>query len=472
MRTITSVLTIALVVLLVSAFATRTTPKAQDEVSRGADIILDDQLLRMAQMVPGIGGMFFDENRDLNVYMVGVEQRPEAMEGQKARIAEALTVVLGKGFLGKGKDSRPGPLGQTRPVQSPQIKIIKGRYDISQLSKWRPRVDQALDAPGVVLTDLDERQNRLKVGIEPGASREQVEARLRELGVPLEMVTIEETKPITPFATVRDMSRPVTGGVQIDSTVRCTLGFNAVRNNIPGFVTNSHCTIIQGAVEGTQFFQPSAFDNIGYETADPVYFTGGVCPTGRRCRYSDSAFVRHYDPAISGFPNIARTTVWTGSITINSTNPTFQIVSETAAPISGTILDKVGRTTGWTFGQVIGTCENTNVLNTDITLLCQNRVSRTSGTNKISDFGDSGSPVFRWPGSNDVSLYGILWGGNGDDQFVFSSMGRIEQELGSLTTFNAPPPPPSPSCPSGRKCCEPDPNGGCLLCVPNNASCP
>jgi hypothetical protein len=29
-----------------------------------------------------------------------------------------------------------------------------------------------------------------------------------------------------------------------------------------------------------------------------------------------------------------------------------------------------------------------------------------------------------------------------------------------------------PSCPSGRKCCEPAPGGGCLLCVPSQAQCP
>jgi hypothetical protein len=33
-------------------------------------------------------------------------------------------------------------------------------------------------------------------------------------------------------------------------------------------------------------------------------------------------------------------------------------------------------------------------------------------------------------------------------------------------------PRPPRRCPPGRKCCEPDPRGGCLLCVPNNALCP
>jgi len=33
--------------------------------------------------------------------------------------------------------------------------------------------------------------------------------------------------------------------------------------------------------------------------------------------------------------------------------------------------------------------------------------------------------------------------------------------------------PPRPLCPTGRRCCEPDPGGaGCRLCIPRNASCP
>jgi hypothetical protein len=48
--------------------------------------------------------------------------------------------------------------------------------------------------------------------------------------------------------------------------------------------------------------------------------------------------------------------------------------------------------------------------------------------------GDSGSPVFM--GTNNVTLVGILWGGNSSGtQFVFSPIANIEQELGSLVTF-------------------------------------
>ena len=72
--------------------------------------------------------------------------------------------------------------------------------------------------------------------------------------------------------------------------------------------------------------------------------------------------------------------------------------------------------------------------------MCQSRVGRVSGTNKLTDNGDSGSPVFSiLPTGSQASLHGILWGGPDDgSSFVFSPMSMIEQELGDLTTFTAP----------------------------------
>ncbi len=41
----------------------------------------------------------------------------------------------------------------------------------------------------------------------------------------------------------------------------------------------------------------------------------------------------------------------------------------------GMRLNKVGRTTGWAFGDVRATCIDVNVADTDIRLLCQSRVA-------------------------------------------------------------------------------------------------
>jgi hypothetical protein len=209
-------------------------------------------------------------------------------------------------------------------------------------------------------------------------------------------------------------------------------------------VTNSHCTDIQGGVESTVYHQPLASgttNRIGRETVDPFYFTGGACPAGRRCRYSDSAFAHVPHPSgpsvtvSRGF--IARpTSVNTGAITISHTASPFRIVGETSFPVVGETLNKVGRSTGRTRGVVSATCVNTNVAGTDITLLCQDVVNAGVAG------GDSGSPVFRItnnPTSGDVRLYGVLWGGTSSGtQFVFSAIGasnvQRSTELGRLRT--------------------------------------
>jgi hypothetical protein len=110
--------------------------------------------------------------------------------------------------------------------------------------------------------------------------------------------------------------------------------------------------------------------------------------------------------------------------------------TKSGTPPIGTTLDKIGRTTGWTYGSLVSTCETTtqyeNGYPTGRTLLCQNRV------NAKSDFGDSGSPVFSFTengyGGN-YELRGILWGGNGT-QFLYSPIENIQSELGCLRLNN------------------------------------
>jgi hypothetical protein len=295
-----------------------------------------------------------------------------------------------------------------------------------------------LGIPGVVSTDIDEAKNSLTVGVEDQKTQDKVEKHLAELGISRELVNIETTDPVMLLASLQDRHRPVRGGLQIQfssgsSTFICTLGFNAVRAGVRGYVTNSHCTAMQGGVQNTihhQALRSVAADRIGVEIRDPVYFTGGVCPAGRRCRYSDTSFGR-YDASVgSRQGGIARPNL--GSVAWNGMSG-FRIVGETPVPIVGQLLTKVGRTTGRTQGRVTATCLNANVAGTNITQLCQDIASIPGSP------GDSGSPVFRItnsPAANDVRLYGILWGGAGGSVVFFSGIDNIQRasEMGPLTT--------------------------------------
>ena len=283
----------------------------------------------------------------------------------------------------------------------------------------------AMAVNGAVFVDDDEQIGKIVVGVENANAARGVSQAMRAAGFAAGTFEVIETEPVRQLATLRDKFNPTQGGIQIHfSNYLCTLGFNATHGSTGqrSFITNSHCTATQGGVENTAYYQPtsSTSGQIATEVADPTYFKGGVCPRGKKCRYSDSSRALYNSSTSSSLGVVALTTgPNNGSLTVNGS---ITLSGEGTAGV-GTVVNKVGRTTGWTSGQVTRTCVNTGVQGSQIMQLCQNFVG--AGV----DSGDSGSPVF----DNNNRLVGILWGGSGSS-FVYSPMSNIEQELGALTT--------------------------------------
>jgi hypothetical protein len=401
-------------------------------VRQSNGLTLDEQLLDVAKQDPAFGGMFFDGEGRLTMYVL---QSTLAAQDGFSRLA-GLSVGVESAFRGHH---------MMDAAATQRMNVLPAQYSFLDLYGWHEAVkSDVLELPGVVLTDIAEDQNRLRVGVERADVAAQVTERLRWRGVPAEAVSIELTTPIRRLATVRNKFRPLMGGLQINFEFYvCTLGFVAVREGVPGMVTNSHCTRGQGGNNNTVFYQPLALDNtyrIGIETTDPAYFSGGACPSGRRCRYSDTAFARLPHPSGPGL--VITRGIIAKPVTLNGLSVTtgrFRITSENSTPVLNETLNKVGRTTGWTQGKVVLTCINTNVSGTRITQLCQDIVKA-----KVAG-GDSGSPVFRItnrPSADDVRLYGVLWGGGTlsghGTVFVFSALGKRNMqrsaEMGTLTT--------------------------------------
>ncbi len=296
------------------------------------------------------------------------------------------------------------------------------------------RLVPLFELAGVVFTDADERSGRLVVGVLDRGAEGLIRAQLARLGVPSESVDLVETEPIHRVLTLRDKVRPVVAGLQIRfSQYVCSLGFNAVLGSTAGYVTAAHCSTSQGAIDGTEYYQPLnqvAGEFIGTEIVDPAFFRGHGCPRGRKCRYSDSNFSAGDSAATFTLGAIARTTgPNNGSLEIAGA---FTIDGQGPATAKQTA-NKVGRTTGWTQGEVTRTCANTGVSGSNFVLLCQDFVENDL---QIVAGGDSGSPVFRIESSNGaVTLLGNLWGANSSGTlFVYSPIANIERELGALTT--------------------------------------
>jgi len=293
---------------------------------------------------------------------------------------------------------------------------------------------------GTVFADNDEANHRLVFGVENQRVIPAVRTVLSQLGISAADYDIKVTAPIYAVVTLQERMRPTQAGFQIHfGQYLCSLGFNADAGTQRSFITASHCTNKQGGVEGTQYYQPlSTVDNtvIATEVDDPAYFTFKTdpsCSHGKLCRYSDAsrALYSSAPTATSERGAIAETSAPNNNslVVVGSFAVTSQDDAGTATPV-GTTVNKVGRTTGWTQGQVTNTCVTTNVSGTRFQQLCQTFVAAGVGP------GDSGSGVFTITNESkgETKLVGILWGGSGDGRtFVFSPLNQVERELGPLT---------------------------------------
>jgi len=385
----------------------------------------DAQLARIALAVPGYGGHFYDEAGALNVVMTSAAQ---------TQSASAVRRTLGTELTALGIDLAAQPL-----------RMVPGEYDFAELHAMHQQVTPVLSVAGVVYTDAQERTNRIEIGVENAAAEAAVIQMLAMMQFPVDAVEFRIAEPVLPMQTLQQRVRPVAGGLQINFPgFICSVGAN-VRSpeapNVHGFITNSHCTNNQwdNAAGNTPYAQPSgvatcpAGDNcIGYEEFDAPGFTGGVCPVGRICRYSDAAGVRYLPGIENAFARIYRTT-GVGSLVIDQANPFYNIVAEAPTNVAvGDSVFKVGRTTGFTRGVTTGSCVNTN-LAPNYTYLCHDWVTGPAGS---VGGGDSGSATWsRAPAgqTQNVRINGLLCCGSGSSIFIHSPMQGIR--------FDSPPPP-------------------------------
>jgi len=323
------------------------------------------------------------------------------------------------------------------PIEADVYSRLENQGGLAQVFEHASPAVLAL--AGTVFADHDEANNRLLFGVENANAVFGVRTALARMGVPNDAFEVQVVEPIYQVASLRDQWRPTRGGIQIHfGQYLCTMGFNADDGTQRSFITNSHCTNRQGGVESTNYYQPLSSVNgtvIAVEVEDPQYFKGGACPRGRSCRYSDASRALYNASTASTRGAIAHTSgPNNGSLEVTGTfTVTTQNNTTTSFPI-GTTVNKVGRTTGWTQGNVTNTCVNTNVSGTRFTQLCQTFV-QGPGNAKLVGPGDSGSPVFI--GTGNVQLVGILWGGSSDGRlFVFSPLKQIRDEIGPITATN------------------------------------
>ena len=424
---------------------------------------LDLFFFHVAEQVPGFGGFFFDEEGHLATYLIPegeLEERGYEGLSDEER-TERLRVLIeayfeDEDFYARGGDERVGTDG------GEAIRILPAEFDATQLLSWRWQLREAA-TESVVSIDFDESQNRVVLGVQD--NEEEILALLEELEIPESAVEVIQEEPVEPSATLTSAIRGLQGGTQIsfdtnpddNLTNSCTLGFPAALGSTWGFVTNAHCSKTMGSTTAKTRYQQGSSSDVAEEAVDPAFFrrrtvtykiksctlfgwwckesTGtrtynANCPSGANCRYSDALFAKSTRAAELERGRIARVTGNgttgarnSGSKTIDPNKPTYRIVRTAQYAISGQWLDKVGRTTGHTYGKVDRTDYDVWQGKSGNFMLDQQRVG-----NVYENGGDSGSPVFDWSYSGDITLYGVLWGGDHSSHFVYSPLRGLNKD--------------------------------------------
>jgi hypothetical protein len=362
---------------------------------------LDDVFEEVAAEVPGFGGAFFDE--------VGDEVMVLTDEAQPGKAADALEKRHKKFHAAK--------------------KIKHARYDYVQLRAWYRPVAQLLGAGGVNSTDIDEKNNRIRVCVDTSAEVEAVQRHLiDELHIPVNAIAVEQRDPARFTSTLREYIRPLIAGIEIAGPDggTCTYGFTAysARYATDGFVTASHCSgVFGGPSDNGPMYQPilSPSNTIGYEKVERAWLAmGGNCIG--QCKWSDASFFTFRPGETYTRGKIARPVSPGGSITM--IDPPYTITAHGGLSVVGQLVRKVGRTTGETAGMVVETCTDRYITGMPgYMLLCQDTA------NFLSEGGDSGAPVFEVTSGTNVTLMGILWGSSSAGYTYFSNILAIEGDL-------------------------------------------
>jgi hypothetical protein len=305
--------------------------------------------------------------------------------------------------------------------------------------------------PGFQSLSIRNPINRIRVGITTNAAAARIRQIISATSIPSDAGLIEVEDRVTNAAdtTLHDSLHVRVGALRIqvrdllNGYIRgCTLGANA--NTGTSFFTASHCTARRGpdpinwpSVAYQPWVNtPFAGAVLGSESFDPPLFHAeewNCCMTNQdHCTYTDVAMFSYNSgvaPGQAGDGLIAKTTYSANGTSVKGSDTLagrFQIAGDWSPPEYGAVVQKIGATTGWTYGTVYDVCADMYI-DPPYYDLCQVRAS-----GGFVDSGDSGAPVFHLNAQGQVYFAGMIKGG-GPYQFVISRIDYMRQNFPEFT---------------------------------------
>ena len=381
----------------------------------------EDQSVRLANEIPGFGGIFFNSSHELVAY---VKDTTTGGTMAASAIAALRAHLSSDGF------------GVPLRIRPRTVKTLRADYDWQTLSTYRDFIsDSLMGRAGVVIVAIDVAINRVSVTVastNPTGVSDLTQALNRRHIPPAAINIIRGSAPrhavastpsvasyrrFTPtFSTLQDDEPDsLMGGIRIgvpaDGGGKCTIGAVVDSAGTTKLLSASHCSRIMWNLGGDSVttFQG---DLIGHETTD--LGSSVSCDGFHFCihhRGSDDALWSMdatYGAAHARLGVIARTTSrdssgLTGTIhtSLNSSNP-FLYVYDTLSSSNlfvGEEVDKIGERSGWQKGQIFKVCADYWEDSSD-EFYCATEVYA------LIMFGDSGGPVFIWDGMDGAVMAG------------------------------------------------------------------
>lgn len=383
---------------------------------------LDDDFADLGRRIPGFAGVWYDNHGRPTAGLTTLQSEATARTELDSYFREQ---KVGH------RANRP-----ERLATGSDLRFQLVSYDFLTLKEWYDdAVRPLLSVPGVNVTDIDELANKVRIESADSSIFPHLRLKLAVAGVPAEAIMLVQREPERLRSyDITSHQRPVVAGLAIYSWSPCSHGVN-VRMPYddyvqPYFFTASHCSTTTFYTEGAVFYQPNQYyGRVGWEVWDQGYFTGGGCPAGRHCRWSDATLIQYDSTSMDGFPYIAFIPDgnWPYSASHN-----IPIIGNGGAPLANQWLARHGVGSGISVGQV--SCTNVVYNDPDSagTVLISHRVDASN------DGGDSGGPVYQiiWSEGDavGVNIYGLLFAGDGD-HYLYSGIGSMQSEYGAFITY-------------------------------------